>query len=421
MLYLLAILYLIAVVLQPAEWVPLFNGVPVQELLMLFAVMTMFFTHFERTKEVFTSNPSIFFLAYIFASIVSCAFMGQAYALNQVGSVLFEFYLGFLLVAVGLNSIKKFRSAISITALSGLIVAYLCIKLAETGQGVGAGLGVDLQELNWRGDVQWIGAFGGGNTTAQLLLLLGGLAFGLSFKEKSMLKRLFFLAVTFYIGYAFLLTNSRGGFLAMLAMLGFYAWTKSGIRLKYFLPLGIVAVATVFVLKPQAEGRGIGESSTPERVELFHHGLQMVKSNPIIGVGYGQFGNNNPIRKTAHNIYLVTVAETGLFGFVMFVLMYFAPIRDLMRNKFQLAEEALEHRTSIPIIYALLGFATTAFFLSSRHELPYMLLALAVAHLMNQGSKFELKMSEFKYILIGIVLVLGAIYILIQLFFAIYR
>lgn len=421
MVYFFAICYLLAIVLQPSEWIPLFDGFPLVEFFLVFGIMSGFVQQNERFFRALWSTPSKYFIAFILVSILSAVPQGFSYALPVVGFLLVKYYLGFLVLVVALEDTVKLRKAFLWVTLAGIIVGYLCIRLDITGVGVGQGIGTSDQTLNWRGAVQWVGTYEGTNTSGQLLLLLIAIAFGLSYKETAFFRKYFLLAATGVIGYSFILTNSRGGFLGLMALMGFFVYSKMNIKLKYFLPLGVLGLVAILVLKPTDEGRGLGESSTPERVELFHQGLQMFKDNPVLGVGAGQFSRNNSIRKTAHNIYLNTISETGILGFFVFVMMYYVSIRELIRLRTKLDSESLDYRTMQPIIYALLSFAVSAFFLSSQHEIRSIILAFVMIPTFNNKVSYDVSFKEYKYIIGIICIFLAVIYALVQLFFIFFR
>ncbi len=421
MTYFLAICYLLIIALQPAEWIAIFGGLPVIELVLMAGVASMFLQRKERLYRALFSTISRYFLALIVISVLSVTSEGMRYALVEVGYPFVKYFLGFLLLVVGLENTEKTRKAFRWMTLGGILVGYFCIRLDMTGVGVGEGVGETVQSLNWRGAVQWIGTYEGTNTSAQLLLFLFALAFGLAYKETAFFRKYFYLLASGVIVYAFILTHSRGGLLGLLAILGYFAYSKLNIKAKYFIPMGAVLLVAILVLKPTEEGRGLGQSSSPERIELLHQGLQMLKNNPVLGVGARQFSSNNTIRKTAHNIYLNTIAETGFLGFFAFVMMYYVAIREMIRLRNKLDKDSLDYRTFQPIIYALVSFGVSAFFLSSQHEIPYVVLALTMIPSFNANSSYKVSFKEYKYIVSIIGIFITAIYALVQLFFIFFR
>ncbi len=54
------------------------------------------------------------------------------------------------------------------------------------------------------------------------------------------------------------------------------------------------------------------DESASERLVAWTEGLEMLKAQPILGVGYGQFLDHHTL--TAHNSLVLCFAETGLLG-----------------------------------------------------------------------------------------------------------
>ena len=423
MIHLLSITYIGLVVLQPAEWIRIFEGIPIVELNLLVILGFILLLKSEKFAEVLRSYPSRFFGGFIIVSILSVLAAGDdfSYAFGVIGYKYFKIYLAYLVLIVANDDPSKIRKTFFWTIVFGCVVSYLCINLMLTGVGVGAGIGLETQTLNWRGSVQWIGTFGGGNTTGLLLLFILAMSIGCLYKESSRIKQLFYLSTTAWIGTAFIMTNSRGGTLGLLAVLVYFFYIKTKIRLKVFLPMALVLVVLILVLKPQEEGRGISESSTPERVELYHQGLQMFKSNPFFGVGSSRFPNHNYVRKTAHNIYLNTLAETGFFGFFLFMTMLYAPIKKIRDGLPSIDDEDLINRNIKTSFLISIGVGVSLFFLSADHELPYIVLALLVASANQINNTYNISSKEYRTIFKLIVLLIIAVYIAIQLFFTLYR
>ena len=75
-----------------------------------------------------------------------------------------------------------------------------------------------------------------------------------------------------------------------------------------------------------------GRESRPMPVRtaqaLWGAGLQMLKSHPLFGVGFGNFADHAGL--TAHNSIVVCAAELGLFGLYFWSLFLFPTVRDAM-------------------------------------------------------------------------------------------
>ena len=417
----LVIIYFGSIVLQPTAWIGLFKNIPINEIAIMLGLMHQFFTNFNRLSVVLFSLPSKLFLLFIFISIISVVGEGKSYAFGVIGYSYFRFFLGYLLVISVCESYEKIEKVFRWIMYFGAIVSIYCIRLYFTGEGVGQGAGLETQELNWRGAVQWVGTFSGSNTTGLLLVFVFSIALGLFGLETKKLKKVFILVPILLIGTAFYLTHSRGGFIAIMCVILFYVYLKSNLQIKTFIPISILLLALVFTLKPSEEGRGIGESSTPERIELFYQGLEMLKRNPVIGVGSRQFARNNPVHKTAHNIYLNTLAETGLFGFFFFILLYYVPFSKLKKYSSTLPSSSRE-RAYINIVFmSTISVSVACFFLSTTHELPYLILAFLTMIVHNNNIEFNISSAELRKVSYIMFILILFVYISIQLFFYLYR
>jgi O-antigen ligase len=74
--------------------------------------------------------------------------------------------------------------------------------------------------------------------------------------------------------------------------------------------MGTVAVTALNV----SGGRGM-DNDDGGRVALWGTGLQVFKAHPLFGVGPGNFSNFNGNFQTAHNSYILGMAELGVFGY----------------------------------------------------------------------------------------------------------
>jgi len=74
------------------------------------------------------------------------------------------------------------------------------------------------------------------------------------------------------------------------------------------------------------------------RLNAIEEGLKIWKANPVLGGGFGSFlttDENNPLRKTLkypHNIFIETLAELGLLGFLLLLLMLYKSLNSAYRE-----------------------------------------------------------------------------------------
>jgi len=113
-----------------------------------------------------------------------------------------------------------------------------------------------------------------------------------------------------------------------------------------FLFIFIATIFSIIFWEPVATRvRGIGRleaKSTNERISYFGESWQLIKNHPFLGVGLGNYtlALHNEINSNlnsweyqpAHNIYLLVLAELGIFGFLIFTLFLLYFLLPLQKN-----------------------------------------------------------------------------------------
>lgn len=142
--------------------------------------------------------------------------------------------------------------------------------------------------------------------------------FAMVARRKSAGWKLFAVIGTLGIMVMVIMSQSRGGQLVFVAVLGVYAIKRLGAK---GIVLGMVLALPLMLLGGRSGSKA--DASAQLRYEAWRGGLQMVKHNPIGGVGMRQFGEH--FFMTAHNSYILTPAELGFPGmFLWTVLIYLA-------------------------------------------------------------------------------------------------
>jgi hypothetical protein len=121
------------------------------------------------------------------------------------------------------------------------------------------------------------------------------------------------------------LTHSRGALLALLAVAVVATRRRIGTLPTLLLAGGLFAAASALHF---TGGREISANAGADRTGLWGAGLQMLKSHPLFGVGYGNFSDFAGL--TAHNSIVVCAGELGLFGLYFWSLFLFPTARNAL-------------------------------------------------------------------------------------------
>jgi O-antigen ligase len=122
------------------------------------------------------------------------------------------------------------------------------------------------------------------------------------------------------------LTHSRGGLVALAAVALMAARKKLGTTAS-------VALAAIFIFGMLAldftGGRGISAADGADRLEAWANGLEMFKSAPLLGIGFNGFTDLYEI--TAHNSFVLCLAELGLLGSTLWLALLVTTMTSLNR------------------------------------------------------------------------------------------
>jgi O-antigen ligase len=147
------------------------------------------------------------------------------------------------------------------------------------------------------------------NDFAQILLIALPLAFIAWRRGRNVTNFFVVLVPAALLLWTTYLTHSRGGLIALAAVALMAARKKLGTTAS-------TALAAAFILGMLAldftGGRGISAASGADRLEAWANGLEMFKSAPLFGVGFNGFTDFYEI--TAHNSFVLCLAELGLLG-----------------------------------------------------------------------------------------------------------
>ena len=241
-----------------------------------------------------------------------------------------------LLIADLANSWERMAWLAKMLVIGAQITATLTIhQFLTTGMRAGAGIG------------------GGINATAYLMVAVVPFAFYLLQAKEN---RFWSLVGLLYLGTAcgaVAVTFSRTSYimLSLVVLAQYWETIKTGVGRGKLILLAGVAVVALVVLMPRdlvtervqsiasyvrlgIQGKENEEGVLPSRGFILHVGLAIFRDHPLIGVGYGNFGDayliyqhrvpytysgyTNKANRSPHNSYLGLLTEVGLIGLLLF-------------------------------------------------------------------------------------------------------
>jgi hypothetical protein len=226
------------------------------------------------------------------------------------------------------------------------------------------------------GRVRYLGLLEDPNELAWALSM--GLPFLFSFYEmtRSRSRLALLIAGIVVTATCVIMTQSRSGQLSLLACLGVYF-------IRRYRWGGVLAavIAGLPVLLLGGRSGEEADSSTEERLGCWNEAFAMYRENPFFGVGSGQFTQHHV--QTAHDAFLLTLAELGPIGFVLWTAAVYFAIKIVVRLQIHLAgREDTQAASSLAmaLLASLVALVVSAVFLSlSYHVILWIDLGLTGA------------------------------------------
>ncbi|MBN2070321.1 MAG: O-antigen ligase family protein [Candidatus Krumholzibacteriota bacterium] len=362
------LIYLIFLILRPMSFIPYLA--PLRIMLNLALVIILFFLIrkiFNREEiNIFATRQNILmFILFLIVPISDLSNFNPGRAWNSLNEFLTLLLLFVLLV---LLTGRKYRMVF-------WCLCFSCLFLAINGL-VQHFNGVDLFGTPPVGTrIKYVSIFGDPNDLALALVSsIPIILFHFFSRKVKLIFRIGLIIMLTVLFMAIFYTNSRGGYLAVIAVLVSFAIKNWGV--KRGLIAGSVLVTIALLMSPsrmsQIEAYGGSESG---RVFAWMHGLGIVKSRPAFGIGMNNFIATYD--KAAHSAYIKCMAELGLIGFSVWAALIFTSFRDLVRIEKISNDKILILYSRITQV-SLIGFLTSAFFLSQTYSpIIYILLAMS--------------------------------------------
>ena len=211
-------------------------------------------------------------------------------------------------------------------------------------------------------------------------------------------------------------TRSRSGQLVLLSVLGIFAlWRYRWKAVAAMVPVAIPAMLLVL----GGGGRSDAARSTEERFEAWRAGIDMLKSSPVFGIGQAQYTEHHYL--TAHNTFVLAMAELGLVGLFLFTMLFYVAVKTpaVALHRYWNRDEASVARVwAVGLLASFAAIVAGASFLSfAYHFIMWIYLGLSGAFFVcvkRHDPEFKVRIGFVD--MVAVVIADGVILVLIDLY-----
>lgn len=310
------LLYLVILYIRPQEYVEALLETPLVPTTLLLA--TGFWAVAQGKRfEAPQHGLMLLLAAAMFVSVLFTGWLGGAIA---TVTAFVPTMLLFYLVSTSVDSTARFRAICFVLTATSVVMALHGVDQVLSLQGLEQVRGQE--GTGWtgaetiEGRITYLGFLNDPNDLSMAFLMSLPLTLYLARRPTPLLLRAVAVAAAGITLYGIWLCNSRGSVLGLAAMLGLYTVRRFGF-LKGALALPVLVVALAFLSPSRSGELTMDDESAAGRVDAWYAAFEMFRSRPLFGVGAGLFTDHNPM--TAHNSFVLAVAELGLVGYTIWL------------------------------------------------------------------------------------------------------
>tara|TARA_R110001583_G_scaffold185149_1_gene345107 strand:- start:13637 stop:14953 length:1317 start_codon:yes stop_codon:yes gene_type:complete len=416
--FVLTLLFSLIVIIRPQEIFTPLNGIPFIAVLSILILVIILLAH--RPIQIVPQHIALLIICpHVVISGILNGWPGEGVAEAQV-------YLVSCVIPLFIfSTVYSSKSRQIVFMWFSLFAAMVMVHNGYTQQQSPSGYGwTGTSHVEAAHRITYLGILKDPNDLG--LFFMMNIPFSIYFiKHAKFLGKLISLSLLGGLLYGIYMTNSRGAMLALAGMTALYLLITYGGTKAIILGLTLsppaIFVASIFRTVSSQEASAMG------RLWAWWDGLEMLKANPIFGVGSNNFIDYHG--KVAHNTYIQVAAEIGLVGYLLWMTlllltlyMGFSVISKIKNiDKEKLTETMkIEGALCTTCFYSLCGFSMSAFFLTRNFFIIfYMVAGMAIASYFrfikenNGQSLFEYK-TVIKNVVFIALSVLIFIYIILK-------
>jgi putative inorganic carbon (HCO3(-)) transporter len=366
-------LFTFVVYFRPYEWIPDFQSFT--SLALIFAVATLLIylpTQLATEGSLTILTTEVKCLIFLgFWSLLTMPIAKDPGTAWKVFNETFSKIIIIFIVAVNtLRTLERLRGLMWLSVGVGVFLSFQALSLYSQSK---------FEVEGYRVNVDYGGMFGNPNDMALHLVMFTPVAIALGIISKNKLGKLAYFSAAGLMVMANMVTQSRGGFLGLIAIFVIMVWKFSKRNRLMVIGSALLVGALVITLAPGNYWLRIlsifipsldAVGSSDQRRELLERSIQVSLRNPL-GIGLGNFPIVGVRNLETHNAFTQVSSELGWLGITAFLTFIVSPLRKLWvveRQIFSRQDSSWIYYLAIGVQASIVGFIVSGFFVSVAYQ-----------------------------------------------------
>jgi hypothetical protein len=376
--YMALVLFMFIYCARPEDWISGLSHVPLAKITGFLAVLALVFSLQHIRRSV---SRETLYLAFLVGQLLLASLLSSVWRRGAVQGTLdfAKVLIISIVMAATVITLKRLRLLIFIQVASIAVIATVAVLKGHLLVGRLEGI------LG--------GNYSDPNDLALAIAISLPMCLTLLFLSRGRVLRAALVLAMLVMTYAVLLTGSRGGFFALIVVIGFCLWEfaiRGRRRYMFVLTVaaaGILWLSSSAMLVGRLKGTFTSEGDTAtaygsvqQRQHLFWRSIEVTMEHPLFGIGPGNFPEVSGSWHVTHNSFTQMSSEGGVTAFILYVLILWGGFKNLRSTK----QFARGHREPILLARALhaslAGYIIGSLFLSVAYQFfPYFIVAESTA------------------------------------------
>jgi hypothetical protein len=393
-------LFTLVLYYRPYEWVPALSGFTSIALVIAIATLLIYLPIQITQAGNLTAMPMevkclLLIAAWAFITIPMAKDTSLAWA--KFSDQFIKVVIIFVIMVNVLTTEKRIRNLMWLGTSIGAILSFQAIELYRQGR---------FEVEGYRVKVDFGGMFGNPNDMSIHLVTFIPICIALGLNTNSKLSKFFYFAVSALMTAGVVVTQSRSGFLGLVAGTAVLVWKLGkGRRLKAVLVSGLAAFIGIMFVPGNYGIRLLSivvpaldpVRSSTQRQERLIQSIWVTLRNPL-GIGIGNSSLVGLQNLETHNAYTQVSSELGWIAFAIFLVFLIHPLRRLSFIQ-RLTHHDKKNRwlyyASVGVYASIASYMVSSFFASvSYNWYVYYPVAFAVGLQRIHISRLNLSSSE---------------------------